>query len=389
MQETVPKSNSLQLQPILFLTGIVSISFLPRVILSPLLPSIEENLGLSHTEAGGLFLLISLGYSLTALSSGFVSEKISHRGTIILSILSVGLAVIFVSSSSSLISIRISLFILGMGSGFYFTSAVATITSLADSKNWGKAIAIHEVGPSLSFVLAPILTELGLRFTSWRGILFANGIACLILGGLFALFGRGGEFPGQRPNLSNVRLIFSQPSFWIMVVIMSLASGVAIGVYSITPTYLISERGMEGGLVNLLVSVSRISGVFIIFLTGWLADRLGVKLLMVVTSGIAAVLTMLLGLAPNAWLAPVVLLQPASINAFFPVALIALSRIGPERARNVAISLTIPFVFMFGGGIVPAAMGVLGETGSFAIGFILMGGLLLVSLFSLRFLKYS
>ena len=388
MEERVKKSDSFRLKPIVILSSVLAVGFFGRVILSPLLPSIEEDLGLSHAESGGLFLLMSIGYSIAMLASGFISAKISHRGTIIASILSNGSGALLVSLSPSMTGIRISLFVLGMGSGLYFPSAMATITNLVDSKNWGKAIAVHELGPNLGFILAPILTEYGLRFTSWRGILFATGIACLLIGGVFALFGAGGRFAGQRPNVGNVGQIFSLPSFWIMVVLMSLAAGAGLGTYSIIPIYLISERGMEGGLVNTLLSLSRISGLFVTFLSGWLADRFGTKLVLAGAAAIAAASTMLLGLEASTWLVPILLLQPAAITAFFPVALSALSGIGPERARNVAVSLTIPFVFLFGGGIVPAVMGLMGEGGSFALGFILLGGFLLASIFSLRFLKY-
>ena len=47
----------------------------------------------------------------------------------------------------------------------------------------------------------------------------------------------------------------------------------------------------------------------------------------------------------------------------------------------------IPFVYLFGAGIVPAGMGVIGEYYGFALGFLLMGGLLLVSLCLLLFLR--
>ena len=53
--------------PILFLAGIFFLNFLGRIILAPLLPTIEKDLGLGHSEAGSLFLLISLGYFIALL----------------------------------------------------------------------------------------------------------------------------------------------------------------------------------------------------------------------------------------------------------------------------------------------------------------------------------
>ena len=71
-----------------------------------------------------------------------------------------------------------------------------------------------------------------------------------------------------------------------------------------------------------------------------------------------SILTGLLGFGQNVLLVIVVFLQPAVVAAFFPVALLGLANVGPPQTRNVAVSLMIPFVYLFGGGIVPAAMGV-------------------------------
>jgi len=63
-----------QLGPILFLTTIFFLNFIGRIVFAPLMPSIENDLGLDHTEAGSIFLLISLGYFISLLGSGFVSS---------------------------------------------------------------------------------------------------------------------------------------------------------------------------------------------------------------------------------------------------------------------------------------------------------------------------
>ena len=117
----------------------------------------------------------------------------------------------------------------------------------------------------MGYVLAPIVAELGLSFTSWRGVLIIVGIAGLMMAATFALFGQGGRFPGEPPRWDNVGRIFYQPSFWIIAILMSLACGASVGVYSILPVYLISERGLDQGLVNTLVGLSRISGLVTLF----------------------------------------------------------------------------------------------------------------------------
>ena len=45
-----------------FLAMIFLINFIARIILPPLLPTIEKELGISHGQAGSFFFLISAGY---------------------------------------------------------------------------------------------------------------------------------------------------------------------------------------------------------------------------------------------------------------------------------------------------------------------------------------
>ena len=387
MHKSGQKSIYQILTPILFLTGILFFTFLSRVVFSPLLVLIEEELHLSHAKSGSLFLLISIGFAPVMLGSGFVSQRLTHRGTILLSSITCGLAVLLIAFSRSLMGIQIGMVVLGVGSGLYFPSAMATMTRLVGPEHWGKAISLHEAGPTMGYVLAPMVAELGLSFTSWRGVLIIVGVAGLMMAAIFALFGKGGRFAGEPPRLDNVGEIFRQPSFWVIAILMSLACGASVGVYAILPVYLISEQGLDQGLVNTLVGLSRLSGLVAVFLAGWLADRFGAKRVMGGIYTATAILTGLMGFDQKIILLIVVFLQPAVVAAFFPVGLLGLANVGPPRTRNVAVSLMIPFVYLFGAGVVPAGMGIMGEYYGFALGFLLMGGMLLASLCLLLFLR--
>ena len=168
-----------QLGPLIFLTSIFFLTFVARIIPAPLLPSIEKDLGVTHAEAGSLFLFISLGYFITLLGSGFVSSRLMHRQTIVLSVTTLGLALGAVVLGQRLWSIRLGLFFVGMAAGLYLPSGLATLTSLVHTKHWGKAIAIHEWAPNLSFVAAPLISEALLLWFSWRST-HTRGFAAVV-----------------------------------------------------------------------------------------------------------------------------------------------------------------------------------------------------------------
>ena len=367
-----------QIGPILFLAGIFFLNFLGRIILAPLLPTIEKDLGLDHAGAGSLFLLISSGYFVSLLGSGFVASRLMHKRTIIVSATAIGLALLVISSSNSLLGISMGLVLLGLAAGLYLPSGISTLTSLISPSQWGKALAIHELAPNLAFVAAPLLSEVLLRWFSWRGILAVMGIASMVAGMTFGRFGTGGKFPGDAPSVTSVRTILAKPAFWIMTILFSLAITGSLGVYAMLPLYLVTERSMDQYWANTLVAVSRVSGLGMAFLAGWATDRFGARKIMAAVFLLTGTMTFLLGVTKGYWLVLIVFAQPMLAVCFFPAGFAALSCIGPSSSRNVAVSLTIPLAFLIGAGAIPAGLGIMADTVSFAFGFALVGVFILM-----------
>ena len=69
-----------QLGPVWFLVVIFLINFISRIILSPLLPTIERELSISHSQSGFFFFLISIGYLTGLLGSGFIDPAANQNG---------------------------------------------------------------------------------------------------------------------------------------------------------------------------------------------------------------------------------------------------------------------------------------------------------------------
>jgi len=373
---------------LLFLTAIFFINFLTRVILSPLLPTIERDLNIGHSEAGSLFFFISLGFLMGLLSSGFVSSHLTYRRTIILSSVAVGGSLLAVSLSYNLLWIRLGLIVQGLSAGLYLPSGIATLTDTVSSEHWGKGIATHELAPILAYIASPLLAEGLLIWFSWRQITGLVAGTAIVLGAAFWRFGRGGDFPGQTPNPETLRVLLTRPSFWIMTGLFGMGISGSLGVYSMLPLYLVSARGLERGLANTLVGVSRIAGLGVIFIAGWATDRLGPKRTMggaFLATGLA---TILLGIAPGKWFFPPLFLQPVLAGCFFPAGLAAVSKIGPPQVRNVAVSLIIPVAYLLGGGAIPAGTGVMGEHGLFSLGIVLVGMLIMAGALLAQYLKF-
>ncbi len=277
--------------------------------------------------------------------------------------------------------------IIGMAAGLYLPSGLATLTAIIAPRHWGKALAIHELGPNLSFVAAPLLAEaLLIRFSSRSGFVLL-GVVSLLLAVLFIRFGRGGEFRGQAPSFSSIRDLLSKPVFWILVILFSLGISGTLGLYTMLPLYLVTEHGIERNRANSLIAFSRVAGLIMTFVGGWLTDRFGSQRVLMIVFFLTGSMTFCIGIAPKEWLAIPVFLQPMLAVNFFPAGLAALSLVSTEKERNIVVSFTVPIAFLIGGGAVPTLIGFMGDISTFALGIMLVGGLILTGAFITPFLK--
>jgi NNP family nitrate/nitrite transporter-like MFS transporter len=384
-QDEKPGSIFAQSRPLLLLALIFFLNFMARIILAPLMPTVEKDLNIGHGQAGSLFLLISVGFLPVLLASGYFSSRLTHRKTIILSATALGIALLGVSFSNSLWGIRLGLIFLGMAAGLYLPSGIATLTSMVASRHWGKALAIHELAPNLSFVVAPVVAEAFLGWFSWRGVIALLGGASLFVGMVFTRFGRGGEFPGEPPSLRSFKALLADSNFRILVILFCLAVSASMGIFAMLPLYLVTERAMDQNQANTLIALSRISGLGMAFIAGWAVDRFGPRRTLSGIFLLTGLSTVMLGIAHGYWMIVIIFIQPALAVCFFPAGFSALALIGPPATRNLGVSLSIPIAFLFGAGAVPIGIGIAGDAGSFSLGIIVVGVVIFAGLiFSLR-----
>lgn len=370
-----------------FLAWLFYLGFVTRVIFAPLMPAIEQDLGINHGQAGSLFLFMSVGYLLAPLCSGLISSKINHRGTLVVSVWAVGLALVPFITLNTLWTIRVLLVAIGLAAGIHLPSAIATITAEVRKSDWGKALSVHQCAPPLSFVTAPLLAALLLNWFSWRQVLAIWAGLALITAVAYSLRGRGGNFPGRLPSPRNVKTVVSKPSFWIMVALFAMAMGGNAGIYAMLPLFFVTEHGYDLARANMLIGLSQVSGVMMVFAAGYIADTIGQKATMIIALIATAVLTVLLGLAKGPLLIAVLFAQPAVLSSFFPAGFAALSRIAPPSLRSVTNALGPPLAFLVGGGILPAVIGYLGEIYTFSIGITAAGCFMALGPLGVIFLK--
>jgi NNP family nitrate/nitrite transporter-like MFS transporter len=386
----IPEPFSARASTVFFIAALFLLNFLARFILAPLMPFVEQDLRITHAQAGSLFLVVSFGFAVAQFASGFVSSRLTHRKALILSITTVGIALIGLGFVRSLYGMRLALLVLGLAAGLHLPSALATITAMVRSQDWGKAMGVHSSAPTLGLVLGPLLVAAIAGLVSWRGLILLLGIFSLIAGAAFLVFGKCGNFPGDAPKPSLLKQVIGLPSFWLIILLFIMALGGSVGIFTVLPLYLTTERGMDRAFANTVLGLAQISGFLAALAGGWFADRVGPKRAMAILLVTGGTANIFLGFMSEVRLLIVLFIQPALTASFFPGAFSALSRIVPPHLRSVAASVAIPVAFFMGVGVFPTVYGYLGQTYSFGLGLALIGALMLsgpLFAFSLRFVE--
>jgi len=381
-----PESFKSALLAVVFVTSIFFCNFLSRVVLAPLMPVIQADLGFTHAGAGHLFLALAMGNGTGLLLSWFISRTMYHRRTVGVSAVLVGVTALMAPLAGGYYSFMGALCVLGVAVGLYLPSGISTITSLVQKEDWGKTLAVHEMAPNVSYVVAPLLAEAVLLFFDWRAALYLLGVVQICLGLWFIRAGRGGDFPGVVPGPDMIWQIVKRPIFWLLVLLFSLAVGASIGPYSMMPLYLVDSHGYVREEANRLLAVSRIAACFVPFLAGWITDRWGARpaiLLYLLLNGASLVV---LGLASGPLLVGMVLLQPIFSVLLFAPGFTMLSMVFLPEHRSVAVALIGPLNAVIGVGLFPTFLGHMGDAGHFDTGFLVQGCLLLLAIFFLPIL---
>ena len=377
----------MKLLPLFIFWCLWFLNFSTRAIFSPLLPLIEDSLSISHGAAGGLFTSLSIGYSLTLLIAGRFASIWGYKKTVVFGFMGTGVVLVGFQWAESYIASHILFFLLGFVTGSYLPSILPIITETYEYRHWGKTIGFHDSAASFSIFSIPLLVAFGLHYLSWKNILLILGIVSLLLP---IYFWKISVEPKKEMSeqKGRVLLLFKRKTVWIIGFLWIFAAGSALGLYSILPLFLVKERGIDFHLANSLFGISRVGGVFVSILIGFLIDRYGYRKMLVLGIIMTGLSTIGLSLASTLPMIVTALILQATLSlAFFPIGMSTISKLTPLGERAMVTGVIISIGMVFGVGVVPFLLGVIADHLSFQIGILGLGILTTLSSLMVRFLR--
>lgn len=157
-------------------------------LISPILPSIRDEFGLSYAAVSSVLALFGLARLLTSLPVGYLYHKTSSKALLLIGIFLICAGSGMAFLSTSLAEFLISQVITGVGFSFCVTTIVITLALATKKENRGKALGFNTLARSAAAVAAPVIAGFISVLFLWRSVFafyFLLSILAFILAWIF------------------------------------------------------------------------------------------------------------------------------------------------------------------------------------------------------------
>jgi predicted MFS family arabinose efflux permease len=259
---------------------------------APLLPSIQDDFGMSYTQLGlftGMYGLLAMVLSVPA---GVAAKRWGERRVLTAGLLGVAVGSVLLGeawSAASAITFR-GLTIVGYR--FAFVSVLIAVALTAPPSLRGRTMGVLGATSALASVVGAPLGGLLVGAFGWReAILGYAGMAVLGTAVFWPLYvARAGASAreGHEPvDPTGRRSAFRSPAVWMLALIVGMGGFGQFTVTNFAPSVARSVYGLNAAAAGVLISTGYMAAIVLNLLVGLLADRTN-KLM--VLGGVFAVL---------------------------------------------------------------------------------------------------
>ncbi len=265
------RRSSVALLASLFLAAL---ALRPQLVgIGPLLPRIQEDLGVSHAVAGLLGTIPILCMGLFAPPGAFLSDRVGPRFAVTICL--AGIAGFGLARSAAPGAIAVLVLTFGMSIGLGAAQAVIPVAVKEDFPTRPAfATGIYALGINVgSAVSAAIAVPVAVATGSWRWALAAYSLFGIVLIAAWLMLTRDAP-PHRRSGEGPPRLPWHSSLAWRLALIFGLMATTFYGLNAWLPdTYI--ERGWSEGRAGGLLAALNIAALVTTVLVSLVADRWG------------------------------------------------------------------------------------------------------------------
>ena len=266
-------------------------------------PILVVTLGLTYTNVGMAAALYMAVSGISQPIFGYLGDRFGPRYFVATGLLLHGTFIALVSQVWDFPSLALILAVAAVGSGMYHPLATG-IASQSARRRKGTAMGAFFIGGNAGFAVSPVISAVALKAMDLDYALIL--VAPTALAGILFLFltrgpGRSAAepaVPGPPPDVAEVKhsgLIVGVSA----LVAVTLLRGLAFGGLTVFIPLLYRAAGLSVEAAGLALSLFLGGVAFGTFLGGFLADRIGKKIVMVVTLLVATPFVLLVASQPG------------------------------------------------------------------------------------------
>lgn len=271
-----------------------------RLVISPLLPRIIKDLGITSAYAGIAITVMWGSYALLQYPSGRLSDQLSRKTLLVTGLLLLGAGFVILSRARLYTIFLVGAAIVGFGAGLYPTPARGLISDLFVERR-GQAFGIHTASGDLGGILAAVLVTVLVGVATWRTV-FVPIIAVLLLVAISLHVWSREPYHLTSVDLevgTTIRRLFVDRRMRWLLVAYSLFAFTWQATTGFLPTFLQVSKGFSPVVANASFAVLFGIGVVTKPVAGWLSDRVSRDLLAPAVLSVAALMLTLVLLAED------------------------------------------------------------------------------------------
>ncbi len=359
------------------------------IVLPPLFPLLEAELGVGYAALGLLLSLPNLATMLLQTPIGFLVDRFGARRPLVIGLMVMGGAVAGAGLAPGYGALMALMVLMGVGNSVFHPANYAILAARIEPGRLGRAFSIHTFAGSLGWAASPAVVVFLTALWSWHVALVIAGLCGVAVALVILTQGREldapassapapARVPGKRASLGR---LLSAPMLLLFVYMMMSAISNS-GLNGFTVTTLVELHGADLVTANAALTVLLVASAVGVLAGGVLADRTR-RHDLIISAGffVAAAFLVVIGLIP---------LPLAAIVAAMTVVGLARGAIQPSRdmmVRKVAPEGQVGAVFGFvttgmnlGGALAPVFFGWLVDRGLVAWIFVVAALAMLLAL---------
>ncbi len=342
-----------------------------------------ELIGEFGESSAGLFVwCFLLSYSLLPAVSGYLTQRLGRRRLLAMGFTISAACFVAISLTDNIVILALLFFVAGAAGSTYHPSGFPILAE-AYSDNRGRTLGLHQAGGAIGSIIGPVLTGLMVAGFAWRSTMMLIAIPGLVLSAVlwFSIDDRSTPVdpvakPSSKINLKHLRVYSSVVLFLVASFFYVLGQR---GTDAFANVYFTYGRGLQIVEASFLFSALKVAGLFSAPVCGKLSDSYGRKKILV-----ALVVLESASLYAIAELPAAILVLPCVTFGFASFGLLTvgealLADIAPDKQRGVIFGLSLttnfaPYIFL------PPILFAMSSVHGFSLGFIILSGLMLVSI---------